>query len=79
MRKDQRRQDMAALAKVQEIRNIKNAFGERTAQLFGEQDFLDPDLVGIALASRFERRQRLRRATDCPEGKGTTSTHRINQ
>ncbi|MTV39949.1 hypothetical protein [Duganella radicis] len=68
MRKNQRRYDTKSEAKVQEVRNMMKAFGSTAAKCFGEQDFLDPDLVKIALSSRHERRQRLRRATDRSTG-----------
>lgn len=68
MRKNLRRLDVETAKKIQEVRNIKQAFGATAARKFGDQDFLDPALVQIALSSRFERRQRLRRSMDRPEG-----------
>jgi hypothetical protein len=68
MRRNQRRCDTRSEAKVEEVRNIMKAFGSTAAKRFGEQDFLDPNLVKIALSSRHERRQRLRRATDGATG-----------
>ena len=79
MRKDQRRQDIKTVAKIQEIRNIKNAFGEFAAQLFSKRYFLDLNLVRIAMSSRFERRQCFRRAMDQPADEGATYIHKISQ
>ena len=68
MRKNVRRRDVNSAAKFQEVRNIKNAFGEKAAKRFCEEDFLDPALLQAALSARHERRRRLRRAMDCPVG-----------
>jgi hypothetical protein len=67
MRKNSRRADTVSAAKIQEIRNMKQAFGTSAARAFGEKNFLNPTLVKIALSSRFERRQRLRRSLDRPD------------
>jgi len=66
MRNNHRRVDTASATKLQEIRNMGTAFGNNAAALLGEQDFVDPRLVKVALSSRHERRQRFRRSTDCP-------------
>jgi hypothetical protein len=68
MRNNERRSDVLSAAKFQEIRNMMTAFGSTAAKRFGESDFLDPDLVKAALSFRHDRRQRLRRSMDRPEG-----------
>jgi len=68
MRKNVRRRDLNLAERFQEVRNIKNAFGEKAAERFGEEDFLDPAVLQAALSARHERRRRLRRAMDCPVG-----------
>lgn len=76
MRKNPRRLDSGSATKVQEIRNINQAFGSTAAKAFGKRNFLNPTLVHIALLSRFERRQRLRRVVDHPEGTEPVPTYK---
>ena len=67
MREKLRRRDNESANKVQEIRTINQAFGDWAAKKFGDRYFLSPELVQVALSSRFERRQLLRRLIDRPE------------
>jgi hypothetical protein len=68
MRKNYRRCDTEAADKILEVRKMMRAFGDTAAMRLGERDFMDPALLRIALSSKYERRLRLRRSTDCQEG-----------
>lgn len=68
MRQNNRRRDIETAGKLQDIRNMMRAFGRTAAERFGKINSMPFTLIETAISSKYERRQRLRRVTDRPEG-----------
>lgn len=68
MRQNNRRRDIETAGKLQDVRNLMRAFGSSAGERFGKMNLMPSALIQTAISSKYERRQRLRRVTDRPEG-----------
>jgi hypothetical protein len=64
MRMENRRRDLVSSKSLVELRHMMRAFGAMAAKRVGERECIPSDLVLIAISSKYERRQWLRRSTD---------------